>query len=139
MSNKSRIQNIYWKNSRIRETKWRFYTLYEQKYLNLRPLLSISFPQGFRKYKKFEHLTSESECKKTLNGLNKWRKKSVKNFFRRGDFRPFLSKTVQIWDPFFPLLFPKDSKSLKLLDIQLREKGAKKRLNDTIKILTWLT
>ena len=28
-------------------------------------------------------------------------------------------------DHFFPLLFPKDSESLKILDIQLREVGAK--------------
>ena len=32
---------------------------------------------------------------------------------------------IKIWDNFFPLLFPKDSESLKFLDIQLREVGAK--------------
>ena len=45
----------------------RFYTLYELKYSNLRPLLSITFPQGFRKSKKFGHLTSGSGGKKTAN------------------------------------------------------------------------
>ena len=70
----------------------------------------------------------------------KWGKKEVleewaneKNpyifFFCRGDFRPFLSKIVQIWDYFFPLLFPKQSEYLKRLDIGLWELGAKKPLN----------
>ena len=36
-----------------------------------------------------------------------------------------------MWDHFFPLLFPKDSESLKILDIQLREVGAKRPLNGT--------
>ena len=53
------------------------------------------------------------------------------NFFLRGDFRPLPNKNVQIWDHFFPLLFPKDSESLKLLDIRLREVGAKRPLNGT--------
>jgi hypothetical protein len=37
-------------------------------------------------------------------------------------------------DHFFPLLFPKDSESLKILDIQLREVGAKRPLNGTSKV-----
>ena len=35
-----------------------FCTLYEKKFLNLRPLLSIAFFQGFQKSKKFGHWTS---------------------------------------------------------------------------------
>ena len=52
----------------------------------------------------------------------------------RGDFRQLSKKNVQIRDHFFTLLFPKDSKSLKILDIQLREVGAKRRLNGTSKV-----
>ena len=37
-------------------------------------------------------------------------------------------------DHFFPLLFPKDSESLKILDIQLREMGEKRPLNGTSKV-----
>ena len=37
-------------------------------------------------------------------------------------------------DNFFPLLFPKDSKSLKIFDIQLWEVGAKRPLNGTSKV-----
>ena len=47
------------------------------------------------------------------------------NFFLRGDFRPFPNKNVQFWDHFYPALFPKDSESLKNLDIRLWEVGAK--------------
>ena len=47
-----------------------------------------------------------------------------------GNFRPFLSKKFQIWHL---LLLPKDSESLKLLDIQHREVGGKRRLNGTSK------
>ena len=58
----------------------------------------------------------------------------------RGDFRPRPNKNVQIWDQFFPLLFPKNSENLESLDIGLREVGAKRPLNgvrktDTKKIL----
>ena len=37
-------------------------------------------------------------------------------------------------DHFFPLLFPKDSESLKILDIRLWEVGAKRPLNGTSKV-----
>ena len=40
-----------------------------------------------------------------------------------------MSKTFQIWDHFFQLLFPKNSKNLKSLDIGIWEVGAKKQLN----------
>ena len=45
-------------------------------------------------------------------------------------------KNVQMLDHFFPLLFPKDSESLKILDIPLREVGAKRPLNGTSKVNT---
>ena len=52
----------------------------------------------------------------------------------RDDFRPLPNKNVQMLDNFFPLLFPKDSESLKILDIRLRKVGAKRRLNGTSKV-----
>ena len=55
------------------------------------------------------------------------KKVGEKKLFFRGDFRQFSHKNVHIWDHVFPLLFPKDSKSLKILDIRLREVGAKRR------------
>ena len=54
-----------------------------------------------------------------------------KKLFLRGDFRQFSNKNFHIWDHFFPLLFPKDSESLKILDIRLREVGAKRQLKKT--------
>ena len=43
----------------------------------------------------------------------------------RNDFTSFISKSFQIWNQFFPLLFLKDSKNLRSLDIGSREMGAK--------------
>ena len=43
-------------------------------------------------------------------------------------------KKFQMLDHFLPLLFPKDSESLKILDIWLREVGAKRPLNGTSKV-----
>ena len=56
--------------------------------------------------------------------------KKKKLFFCAGNFTPCVSKSFQIWDPFFPLLFPKDSKNTKKSwDIGHREMGAKRRSN----------
>ena len=51
----------------------RFYTLYEQKFSNLRPLLFVTFPQGFRKSNKFVYWTSGSSDKKTVKQSEKHR------------------------------------------------------------------
>ena len=51
-----------------------------------------------------------------------------------GNFRPFLSNNVQIWDHFLPFLFPKNFESLKSLDIWLWEVGAKRRLKYSSKV-----
>ena len=123
-----------------------FYTIFEQMFSNLRPLLSITFPLKFQKSKKFGHWTSGSEGKKTVirSEKHRYQEKSCsvrqnlqkKNIFWRGDFKPFICKSFQIWDHFLPLLFPKDSESLKIWDIRLREVGAKRRLNSTSKVNT---
>ena len=49
----------------------RIYTLYEQKLSNLRQLLFITFPQGFRKSKQFGHWPLESGGKRPVNGMRK--------------------------------------------------------------------
>ena len=55
---KNSLKNFFWR---------RFYTLCEQKFSNLRPLPSITFPQGFLKSKQFAHWTSGSGDKIPLN------------------------------------------------------------------------
>ena len=50
-----------------------FFIISKQQYLNLRPLLSITFPQVFRIVKKFRDWTSGNECKKSF----KWSEQSV--------------------------------------------------------------
>ena len=77
---------------------------------------------------------------KTFTQGEQMKKTSINNFFHRGDFALFISKSFQIWDHFFLLLFPKDSENLKSLDIGLWEVGARRPLNrvrntDTKKIL----
>ena len=50
-----------------------FYTLQKQKFffLYLRPPLSITFPQGVQKFKKFGHWTLRKGTKRRLNRVNK--------------------------------------------------------------------
>ena len=69
-----------------------FYTLYEQKLTNLRPLLLLLFPQGFHKYKKkFGRWALGSEDKKTVKRSEKhhYQKKSSsvrQNFAQKQTF-----------------------------------------------------
>ena len=44
---------------------------FKLKFSNLRPLLSINFPQGFRISKNIGHPTSGSGAKRRLNGTSK--------------------------------------------------------------------
>ena len=50
-----------------KEEKRQFYALFEQKVLNLRQILSITFPKGSPKYKRFGYWTSRSGGQKTFN------------------------------------------------------------------------
>ena len=63
-----------------------------QRWDHFFPLLS---PKDSENLKSLDIGLQEMGTKKRLNGVNKWEKKT-KFFFHRGDFRPFLSKTVQI-------------------------------------------
>ena len=64
--------------------------------------------------------------KKTFKRSEQMKKKiGKKNFFCRCNFTTFMSKSFQILDHFFPLLFSKDSENLKSLHIGLRKIGAK--------------
>ena len=96
------------------------------------PLL---FPQGFLISRIFGHPTLGSWGKmmfiQNLKSEQMKKKKIVKNFFRRGNFRPVLSKNVKIWDQ-----FSKDFESLVYLYILLWKVGAKRCLNGTSKVKT---
>ena len=52
----------------------RFYTIFEQKYSNLKQLLPITFPQGFGKSKNFGYWNSGSGDKKMF----KWSEQRIK-------------------------------------------------------------
>ena len=77
----------------------RFQTTSKQKCSNVRPLLSITFPQGFRISKNIGHPTLGGGGKKTVKKEQKpkkTKKSEEKNFFLRGDFRKFTNKNVHI-------------------------------------------
>ena len=59
-----------------------------------------------------------------------------KQTFLRRYFRPLPNKKISNLRPLLPLLFPKDSESIKILDIRLWEVGAKIHLNSTSKVNT---
>ena len=58
-----------------------FQTTSKQKCSNVRPLLSITFPQGFCISKNIGHPTSGTGSKKTVKRYLKSEKKKKKNFF----------------------------------------------------------
>jgi hypothetical protein len=113
---------MHWK-SKIMIFSWK----YRQNFLYIRKLLSMNFSEGFRISKNIGHPTSGSGGKKTVKRYLK-SEKSEREKKLRDDLRQFSNKNVHIWDHFFPLLFPKDSESLKILDIWFREVGAKRYL-----------
>ena len=59
--------------------QWRFYTLYEQKFVKSGNLLSNTFLQGFQKSKKFGRWTLGSRGKKTIKQSEKHRYQSCYN------------------------------------------------------------
>ena len=101
-----------------------FYTLYETKFSNLRPFLSITFSQGFWKSKKFGHLILEKGGKKMFK-CSQQIKKSIKKHCC-GVFKPFLRKVFNSKTTSFHYFSPPNLKSL---DIGLQEVGAKRPLN----------
>ena len=96
--------------------------------------LPLVFPKDSENLKSLDIGLLEVGATKRLNGVNRGGKIRKKLFFCCGYFRPFCNKNVHIWDRFFLLLFPRDSESLKIWDIQFREVGAKRRLNSTSKV-----
>ena len=78
-----------------------------------------------------KHLSTDADS--STDAIGGWTKakSEKKNFFFRSDFRPLPNKNVQMLDLFFPLLFPKEPESLRILDIRFREVGAKRPLKKT--------
>ena len=78
-----------------------------------------------------KHLSTDADS--STDAIGGWTKakSAKKKLFLRCDFRPLPNKNVQMLDHFFPLLFPKNSKSLKILDIRLWKVGSKIPLKKT--------
>ena len=81
-----------------------FYTLYVQNHPNLRPLLSNTFPQKFRKSTKFGHWTLGSGGKKIFNQSVQMKKKNIRK-------KLFCCSEWQVVQGDFPIKFgPKTQK-----------------------------
>ena len=79
-------------------------------------LFHLIFPNNSENLKSLDIGRQAVGAKRRLNKVNKWRrrkKRKKKNFFCCSDFTPLMGNSFQIWDHFFPLLSPMDSKSIK--------------------------
>ena len=92
----------------------------------------VTTKQKKSRIRETKHLLTDADSSTyAIGGWTKAKSATKKNFFLRCDFRPLPNKNGQMLDHCFPSLFPKDSKSLKILDIQLREVGVKRPLKKT--------
>ena len=119
-----RSEQIKKKNCKNLVWPLQFYTLYEPKFSNLRHFFQLLFSKVSKNLKSLDIGLREVGAKRPLNGGRntntkknpaQWGKicsKTIK--FLRCDFTPFIIKSFKIWDHFFPLLFPKDSKFSKI-------------------------
>ena len=93
---------------------------------------------GWRKKSRIwetNHLSTDADSSTdAIGGWTKAKSAKIKTFFCAAILYHFQTKNVQILYHFLPLLFPKDSESLKILDIRLWEVGAKRPLNGTSKV-----
>ena len=64
-----------------------FYTLYDQKFSNLRLIFSITFPKDSKNLKCLYIGPQEVAAKRLLNGVNKW-KNPLKTFFAAAILHP---------------------------------------------------
>ena len=109
---------------------WQFLNKYDHIWDHFFPLL---FPKDSESLKILDIQLWEVGAKRPLNGTSKVKKIEEEKKLH-GNFRQFSNKNVHIWDHFVPFFSPKDSESLKILDIWLWEVGAKRRLNGTSKV-----
>ena len=102
-----------------------FYTLYEQKISNLRPLLFVTFPQEFRKSKKFGHWTSGSGGKKTFKRSKQMKKNWRDKKLPRRFYTLYEQKFSNLWT--LPLItFPQGFRISKKFGHWTSESGGKK-------------
>ena len=102
--------------------------------INISKHVSSHFPNKKSRIRETKHLSTDADSSTdAIGGWTKAKSATTKKLFLRGDFRPIPNKNVQMLDHFFPLLFPKDSESLKILDIRLWKQGGKKTVKGYLK------
>ena len=130
--------SLYLKKSRIQETKHHSTdadsSTDTKKILPATPW-SLLYKLLIQKYKK-KCLKKKLKMPNWFNYYWFFKPKLAKKTFFCGKFTPLISTNFQMWDHFFPLLFPRNSESLRMLDIGLWKVGAKIYLNSTSKVNT---
>ena len=104
----------------------RFHTLFEQKLSNLRLFLSSIFPKDKENRKSLDIELMEVGRKVPLNGVRNTNTKKIQ--LRKQNLPK--NKETKLRGNFTP----KDSKSIKILDIQFQEVGAKRSSNGNSKV-----
>ena len=83
-----------------------FTTLMSKSFQILRPILSITFPQGSRKSKKFGHWTSGSGGKKTFKWSEQMKNIRKKLFFLPQRFYTLYEQKISNRRPLLSITFP---------------------------------
>ena len=112
------------------------------KFSNLRPVLSITFPQEFRKSKKFGHWTPKSGGKKTVKRSEKHRYQKILLskakfaqqlfFFWAAILHPLLVKFSNL-RPVLSITFPQGFQISKIFGHPTSENGGKKTFKRYLK------
>ena len=110
----------------------RFQTTSKQKCSNVRPLLSITFPQGLQISKNIGHPTSGSGGKKTVNGTSKV-KKIKKNLFFARRFQTIFKQKCSYLRPLLSITLPQGFQILKNMGHPTLESGGKKTVKRYLK------
>ena len=128
-----------WKPFLLRQ----FYTLYEQNFSSLRPLLLINFPQEFRKSKMFGHWTLGSGGKNTVkqsekdlyqqNPAQKIKICLKTNFFCKAILHHLLVKKIANLRPLLSITFPQGFRISKFFGYLTSGSGGKKTFKRYLK------
>ena len=110
-----------------------FLTIFKQKWSYLRPLLFITFPQGFRISKNIRHPTSGSEGKKTVKRYLKSKKSERKKLFLRGDFRQYFIQKCSHLRPFLSITFLQGFRISKNIGHPISGSGGKRTVKRYLK------
>ena len=125
------------KVKKVREKKLffarRFLTIFKQKCSYLRPLLSITFPQGVRISKNIGHPTLGSGGKKTVKRYLKTAKSEEKKLFFAQRFLKIFKQKISYLRPLHSITFSQGFRISKNIGHPTSESGGKKTVKRYLK------